>query len=64
MGTFSPQQNNIQLPKLCIEPFNEDPQHFLSFWYSFRYSVHENEPISNVQKMTYLKDFLKGDALN
>ena len=62
MAASSQRQNNIHLPKLSIEPFDGDLQHFLEFWDSFRYSVHENDSISNVQKMTYLKGLLKGGA--
>ena len=62
VAAASQQQNNIRLPKLSIESFDGDPQHFLEFWDSFRYSVNENNSISNVQKMTYLKGLLKEDA--
>ena len=58
----SQRQNNIRLPKFSIEHFDGDPQLFLEFLDSFRYSVHENDSIPNVQKMTYLKGLLKGDT--
>ena len=62
VAATSQRQNNIHPAKFSTEPFDGDPQHFLEFWDSFRYSVHENDSISNVQKMTYLKGLLKGDA--
>ena len=62
VAAASQRQNNIRLPKFSIEHFDRDPQLFLEFLDSFRYSVHENDSIPNVQKMTYLKGLLKGDA--
>ena len=62
VAAASQRQNNIRLPKFSIEHFDGDPQLFLEFLDSFRYSVHENDSIPNVQKMTYLKGLLKGDA--
>ena len=62
VAAFSQRQNNIRLPKLSIELFDGDPQYFLEPWDSFRYSAHENDSISNVQKMTFLKGLLKGDV--
>ena len=52
VAAASQRQNNIRPTKLSIEPFDRDPQHFLEFWDSFCNSVHENDSISNVQKMT------------
>ena len=63
VAAASQRQNNICLPKFSIEHFDGDPQLFLEFLDdSFRYSVHEKDSIPNVQKMTYLKGLLKGDA--
>ena len=58
----APKQNHVHLPEIYIQPFDGDPHNFLEFWDSFRYSIHENESISNVQKMSYLRSLLKGDA--
>ena len=62
IDTSSQRQNNIRLPKLSNELFEGDPQHFLEFLDLFLFSIHENDSISNVQKLTYLKGLLKGDA--
>ena len=62
IAASSQRQIYIRLPKLSIEPFDGYPQHFLKFWDSFCYSVHENESIQNVKKMTQPKGLLKGDA--
>ena len=62
VAAASQREINIHQQKLSIEPFDGEPQHFLEFWDSFRYSVHENDSVSNVQKVTYLKGLLEGDA--
>ena len=62
IDTSSQRQNNIHLPKLSNELFEGDPKHFLEFLDLFLFSIHENDSISNVQKLTYLKGLLKGDA--
>ena len=62
INTSSQRQNNIRLPKLSNELFEGDPKHFLEFLDLFLFSIHENDSISNVQKLTYLKVLLKGDG--
>ena len=62
IDTSSQRQNNIRLTKLSNELFDGDSQHFLEFLDLFLFSIHENDSISNVQKLTYLKVLLKGDG--
>ena len=62
IDTSSQRQNNIHLPKLSNELFEGDPKHFLEFLDLFLFSIHENDSISNVQILTYIKGLLKGDA--
>ena len=62
INTSSQRQNNIRLTKLSNELFDGDSQHFLEFLDLFLFSIHENDSISNVQKLTYLKVLLKGDG--
>lgn len=62
INTSSQRQNNIRLTKLSNELFEGDPKHFLEFLDLFLFSIHENDSISNIQKLTYLKVLLKGDG--
>ena len=62
IDTSSQRQNNIRLTKLSNELFDGDSQHFLEFLDLFLFSIHENDSISNIQKLTYLKVLLKGDG--
>ena len=57
--TFNPA---VKLPKLQLKEFSGDPLEWRSFWDSFEASVHLSTKISDVDKMNYLKGFLRGDA--
>ena len=52
----------IRLPKLNLKPFDGQPENWHEFWDTFTHAVHENESISDVQKMTYLKNLVSGTA--
>ncbi len=52
----------LRLPKLEMTPFSGDLRKWREFWDTYESSVH-NQHISNVQKFTYLKSFLRDDAL-
>lgn len=55
-------QKSVRLPKLEIERFDGDPVKWKSFFDSFNSTIHENENLSNVEKMSYLKSFLSDSA--
>ena len=53
---------HVNLPKLQIQPFNGNPLEWLTFWDSFRNAVHENDSVSDIDKMNYLKGMLANEA--
>ncbi|GBN79060.1 hypothetical protein AVEN_96106-1 [Araneus ventricosus] len=55
---------NVKLPKLTIEKFTGNPQEWTEFWNSFETTIHENNVLSEVEKFSYLKMYLRGKALN
>ena len=59
----TPQQfANSRLPKLTLPMFSGDPLTWQTFWDSFYVSIHANHNLSGIQKFTYLKAQLEGDA--
>ncbi len=55
------QQPMMKLPKIELPKFSGDLSHWKAFWDMFESSVHAN-PISRVQKLTYLSSALQGAA--
>ncbi|GBM86013.1 Glucose dehydrogenase [FAD, quinone] [Araneus ventricosus] len=55
---------NVKLPKLKIENFTGNPQEWTEFWNSFETTIHENNVLSKVEKLSCLKMYLSGKALN
>ena len=55
-------QNTVKLPKLSIKNFSGDPIQWQQFYDTFDAVVNKNESISKVEKFTYLKGYLSGDA--
>ena len=53
---------NVKLTNVALKSFAGDPLEWLSFWDSFRASVHENSDISGEDKMNCLSGLLKGEA--
>ena len=53
---------SVKLPKLELNKFNGDPTKWKTFYDSFLSAVHNNDDISDIQKMTYLQSLLKGSA--
>ena len=51
-----------RLPKLTLPMFSGDPLTWQTFWDSFYVSIHANHSLSGIQKFTYLKAQLEGDA--
>lgn len=52
-----------RLPKLEISPYEGDPLRWQEFWDIFRTAVDEREDLKPVEKLTYLKSYLKGETL-
>ena len=61
--TTSPHNHSSRLPKLNLPTFSGNPLHWFTFWDSFEAAVHSNTSLGGVQKFTYLKAQLMGDAL-
>ena len=54
--------NNVKLPKISIKRFDGDPTAWRHFIDSFECTVEKNENLSNVEKMSYLINYLTGEA--
>ena len=58
-----PNQNpSVKLPKLEMIAYNGDKQKFKEFWDQFDCTVHKNTKLSKVEKFSYLKSKLYGQA--
>ena len=53
-----------RLPKLTLPMFTGNPLKWQTFWDTFKTAVHSNNSLSDVQKFTYLKAQLSGEAAN
>ena len=51
-----------KLPKLTLPKFRGDITKWISFWDSFKSAVHENGPLSAIDKFNYLNSLLEGHA--
>ena len=51
-----------KLPKLTVKKFNGDPKMWPEFWDFYKNSIYENERLSGIDKFSYLKGLLDGDA--
>ena len=61
--TTSHHNHSSRLPKLNLPTFSGNPLRWLTFWDSFEAAVHSNTSLGGVQKFTYLKAQIMGDAL-
>ena len=52
----------FQLPKLSLPIFRGDPTQWVGFWDIFSCSVDGNKDLSDIQKLTYLRGQLVGEA--
>ena len=59
---LSGQSSGIKLPKIDIKRFHGDPIHWQEFSDTFDAMVTKNETISDIQKFTYLRGLLRGEA--
>ncbi|XP_060591844.1 uncharacterized protein LOC132746639 [Ruditapes philippinarum] len=51
-----------KLPTISMPTFSGDLLTYQTFWDSFESSVHNNPSLTDVQKFSYLKSLLEGDA--
>ena len=61
--TESRQSSNLKLPRIELPKFICDVLKFQNFWDQFEAAVHNNDDLPNVQKFTYLRLVLTGNAL-
>ena len=61
-SSLSSKQASVKLPKIVLKKFDGNPTNFQSFWDSYNTAIHENEDISDVNKMAYLFGLLEGPA--
>ena len=59
----SRQSTNLKLPRIELPKFNGDVLKLQNFWDQFEAAVHDNDDLPNVQKFTYLRSVLTGNAL-
>ena len=52
----------MKLAKIVLKTFDGNPTNFQGFWDSYNTTIHENEDISDVNKMAYLFGLLEGPA--
>ena len=65
MGSSSSHNNKkavVKLPKLTVKSFYGDPTNWQEFIDTFNVAIHENEDLSPIEKFTYLKGYIGGDA--
>ncbi|XP_053380526.1 uncharacterized protein LOC128548911 [Mercenaria mercenaria] len=55
-------KSSVKLPKLDLLPYGGDKLKWLEFWDSFECTIHKNKMLSNVEKFTYLRNKLYGEA--
>lgn len=55
--------SNLKLPRIELPKFNGDVLKFQNFWDQFEAAVHNYVDLPNVQKFTYLRSVLTGNAL-
>ncbi|CAF1317164.1 unnamed protein product [Didymodactylos carnosus] len=55
-------KSNVRLPKLEIEKFDGETLKWKAFWGVFVSAIHENSTLNVIEKFTYLRSQLNGDA--
>lgn len=59
----SHQSSNLKLPRIELPKFHGDVLKFQNFRDQFEAAVHDNDDLPNVQKFTYLRSVLTGNAM-
>ena len=54
--------SQMKLPKLNLESFDGNPREFMAFMDAFKVAIDDNDKLSGVEKLTYLRSYLKGEA--
>jgi hypothetical protein len=54
--------NSHRLPKLALPVFNGNVLEWKTFWDSYKVAIHENSSLNDIQKITYLKAQVLGEA--
>ncbi|KAI5733920.1 hypothetical protein M8J77_000362 [Diaphorina citri] len=62
-STSGANETKVKLPVLSIPCFEGDPSNFQTWLGLFDQLIHRNAQISEIEKFSYLKSFLKGPAL-
>lgn len=61
-GSSSSGDTATRLPKLDLPQFSGNPLHWQPFWDSFKAAVDSNTSLTGVQKLSYLRAQLQGEA--
>ena len=57
-----PSQSFVNLPKLNLPKFDGDPKQWTPFWDLYAANVHNNERLTPIQKLSYLRTLITGSA--
>ena len=55
-------RNKVNLPKLVVKMFYGDPIYWPEFIVTFTVAIHENTDLTDVERFTYLKSYVSGEA--
>lgn len=55
-------ETGFKLPKLNLLSFSGEVTKWVEFWGIFECSIHQNKELTDIQKLTYLKSQLEGEA--
>uniref|UniRef100_A0A1X7V6B0 Uncharacterized protein n=1 Tax=Amphimedon queenslandica TaxID=400682 RepID=A0A1X7V6B0_AMPQE len=54
--------SRVRLPEIILRPFDANYANWLTFWDTYKASIHDNTDISDVVKFTYILSLLRGSA--
>ena len=54
--------SSSKLPKLTLKTFNGDPKRWQEWWECFKVAIDENSKLSDIEKFTYLRSLVEGNA--
>lgn len=57
-------RQQVRLPKFEMKKYGGDPIAWPEFFETFRISIHENEDLTDIERFTYLKGYVFGEAAN